>query len=171
MKIEILRLSHRLPRDSRTTTHVALTARALGASKMYYSGQHDSEMESGIIKVVDSFGGIFNIEYVDSEIKLLRQLKKEGFKIINLTMYGEFFDSNKVKDIKSFDKLLIIVGSEKVEGKFYDIADINLSITSQPISEVSALGILLYEVNGIKDIDGKIKIIPNKKGKTIINKK
>ncbi len=168
MKIEILRLSHRLPRDSRTTTHVALTARAFNASKMYYSGQKDSEMEEGIKKIVSNFGGNFKTEYIGSEISLIRQKKKDDFKVVHLTVYGEIL-SSKIKEIKNFDNLLIIVGSEKVDGKFYEIADINLSITNQPISEVSALGIFLHEINGVKDLkNGKIKIIPSKKGKNVI---
>ena len=46
MIIEVLRLSHRIRRDVRLSTHVALTARAFGASKIYYSGQHDSSLEN-----------------------------------------------------------------------------------------------------------------------------
>lgn len=168
MEIEILRLSHRLPRDSRTTTHVALTARAFGAVKIYYSGQKDSEMEEGIKRVKDNFGGEFQIQHIEKEMKLINEKKKEGFKIAHLTMYGEKLEE-KIKEIKTFKKLLIIVGGEKVEGKFYEAADINLSVSNQPISEVSALGIVLYEVNGIADIkNGKIRVLPNKKGKTVI---
>jgi len=35
MKIEVLRIGQRLVRDDRVTTHVALVARAFGASKIY----------------------------------------------------------------------------------------------------------------------------------------
>ncbi len=35
MVIEILRIGQRLVRDDRVTTHVALVARAFGASKIY----------------------------------------------------------------------------------------------------------------------------------------
>ena len=35
MKVNVLRLDHRLKRDTRITTHVCLTARAFGASKIY----------------------------------------------------------------------------------------------------------------------------------------
>ena len=35
MKLEILRIGKRLIRDDRVTTHVALVARAFGASKIY----------------------------------------------------------------------------------------------------------------------------------------
>ncbi|MEC7710726.1 MAG: tRNA (cytidine(56)-2'-O)-methyltransferase, partial [Thermoproteota archaeon] len=35
MNIEILRIGQRILRDDRVTTHVALVARAFGASKIY----------------------------------------------------------------------------------------------------------------------------------------
>ena len=35
MKIEVLRIGQRVIRDDRVTTHVALVARAFGASKIY----------------------------------------------------------------------------------------------------------------------------------------
>ena len=49
MHISVLRLDHRLPRDERITTHVALVARAFGASEMIYTGQYDSGLEKSII--------------------------------------------------------------------------------------------------------------------------
>ena len=41
MKVNVLRLDHRLKRDTRITTHVCLTARAFGASKIYLAGERD----------------------------------------------------------------------------------------------------------------------------------
>ena len=35
MNINVLRLDHRIGRDTRITTHVCLTARAFGASKVW----------------------------------------------------------------------------------------------------------------------------------------
>ena len=46
MPVEILRLGHRISRDPRLSTHLALTARAFLASKLYYYGQHDSSLEN-----------------------------------------------------------------------------------------------------------------------------
>ena len=40
--ITVLRLDHRLGRDTRITTHVCLTARAFGADKVILSGEHDN---------------------------------------------------------------------------------------------------------------------------------
>ena len=167
MQIEVLRLNHRIGRDPRISTHVCLTARAFGASKIYYSGQKDSKMEGSINKITERFGGPFEIEYTKNDIGLVVNKKKEGFLIIHLTMYGK--DFRRYKNKTKNKNILIIVGGEKVESEFYNLAGYNLSITNQPISEVSALGIYLYEIFGYrkKFSNVKVKIIGKEKGKLL----
>ncbi|MBS3152850.1 tRNA (cytidine(56)-2'-O)-methyltransferase [Candidatus Woesearchaeota archaeon] len=167
MVIEVLRLNHRIGRDARVSTHVALTARALCSSKIYYSGQKDNNMEKSINKITEKFGGPFEIEYLEDPKSLLEQKKKQGFLIAHLTMYGKDFISSK-NNIKNRN-LLIIVGGEKVEYDFYNIADFNFSVTNQPISEVSALGIFLYEIFGYKENfkNAKLQVVGMKKGKLL----
>ena len=46
MTVNVLRLSHRLVRDDRVTTHVALVARAFGADKIYVVGGENHLKES-----------------------------------------------------------------------------------------------------------------------------
>ena len=50
MKIEVLRIGQRVIRDDRVTTHVALVARAFGASKIYMN-EVDPEIENTIKKM------------------------------------------------------------------------------------------------------------------------
>jgi len=163
--ITILRLSHRLPRDSRVTTHVALVARAFGADNLVYSGQKDKSFEDSVKSLVNRFGGKFLVEYVKNPFNYL----KEKSKIVNLSVYGIPLQK-KIKEIKKIKNLIIIVGSEKVPIEYYKIADYNISITSQPHSEVAALAIFLHEYFSGKEFNkefenAKIKIIPNQKGK------
>lgn len=171
MIIEVMRLSHRIRRDPRISTHVALTARAFGASKIFYSGDKDSSMENSIIKVTAEFGGPFEIEYIKNPLSLVEEKKKQGFLIIHATMYGLEL-KKEVKNLRK-DKILIIIGSEKVPFEFYELADYNISVTSQPISEVSALSTLLYELNNHsfkEDFqNAKQKVIPEKLGKKIVS--
>ena len=166
MEIEVLRLNHRIGRDPRISTHVALTARAFGASKVYYSGDKDSSLEDSIIKITEKFGGPFNIEYIKNDLALVKNKKSEGFIIVHLTMYG--LDFKKFKS-KLKNKFLIIIGGEKVEGEFYNLADFNLSVTNQPISEVSALGIFMYEKFGYKKKfnNSKLIVVGKEKGKLL----
>lgn len=165
--IEVLRLSHRLPRDCRISTHCALTARAFGATKIYYSGQKDKELEESVNKITKAFGGPFEIEYTKEPLKIANEKKKQGFTIMHLTMYGLEFEK-EISKIK-FNNLLIIIGGAKVEPDYYQLADYNLSVSSQPISEVSALGIILYKMNGIqmKFDNKKLEVIPQQKGKLL----
>src|SRR3989344_766246 len=86
--IEVLRLGHRPFRDKRISTHVCLTARAFGASKVYYSGQKDSNMEESVNKINKKFGGKCEIKHIQEEKKLIKEKKKDGFLIVHLTMYG-----------------------------------------------------------------------------------
>ena len=133
MQIEILRLSHRLRRDPRLSTHVALTSRAFGADKIYYSGQHDSSLETSVNKLK------FPIEYIKSPIKLIKE--KKNFTIVHLTIKGE--DYKKIIPQLKNKNLLIIVGGEKVPPEYYKLADYNISIKKMPHSEVSALAVFL----------------------------
>src|SRR3989344_4480970 len=142
--IEVLRLSHRLKRDVRVSTHCALASRALGASKLYYSGQHDSSYEDSVSKIVSNFGGDFTIEYVKNPTELIKDKKKENYFVVHLTCYG--LELNKeISKIRRNKKILVIVGSEKVPPEIYHLADVNLSVTNQPHSEVSSLAIFLHE--------------------------
>ena len=58
MKIEVLRIGQRVIRDDRVTTHVALVARAFGASKIYMN-EVDPEIENTIKKMNKTWGGEF----------------------------------------------------------------------------------------------------------------
>ena len=59
--IVVLRLGHRPSRDQRVTTHVALTARALGADEVWVSTR-DEGLERTVNGVVERFGGRFRIK-------------------------------------------------------------------------------------------------------------
>jgi len=167
--IQILRLSHRLRRDIRVSTHVALSSRALGASKLYYSGQHDSSYEDSVNKISKRFGGQFTIEYVKDPIALIKS-KKDYF-IVHLTVYGLQIQK-EIQKIRKKKKILVIVGSEKVPPEIYNLADVNLSVSSQPHSEISSLAIFLHEYYEGKELEkkfkGKVEIKPSKIGKKVV---
>jgi tRNA (cytidine56-2'-O)-methyltransferase len=172
--IEVLRLGHRIARDKRISTHVALVARAFGANKIYYSGQKDSGMEKSVSKVSNDFGEDFEIEHINGVKSLILDKKKKGFKVVHLTVYGEHI-VDVVSKLKDKD-ILFIIGGEKVPGEIYELADYNSCVGSQPHSEVAALGISLYEYFGKSILkkkfkNAKLEIIPEKKGKNIVKLK
>lgn len=171
MGITILRLGHRVFRDQRITTHVALTARAFNANKIIISGEKDDGIIETIEKINKEFGGEFKAEYIKNWKNVLNKSVKEEDLIVHLTMYG--LDVDKVKEkIKKEMKnknVLIIVGGAKVPAEIYQQAHYNVAVGNQPHSEVSAIAILLDRISRRKEFeDGKIKIIPCEKGKKII---
>ena len=59
--IVVLRLGHRPNRDQRVTTHVALTARALGVDEVWVTTL-DPGLEKTVRSVVERFGGKFEVK-------------------------------------------------------------------------------------------------------------
>jgi tRNA (cytidine56-2'-O)-methyltransferase len=171
MGIWVLRLGHRRFRDQRLTTHVALTTRALGCEGIILSGEKDEKIVENVEEVVENWGGPFEIKY---QKDWRRVIKNWNGKKIHLTMYGLPIQ-NKINEIKkNKENLLIIVGSQRVPGEVYHLSDFNISVTNQPHSEVASLAIFLSELLEGKELkkkfnNPKLKIIPQEKGKKIIN--
>ena len=174
MKVVVLRLGHRIERDKRITTHVCLSARALGANEAILSDERDSSILESVEDIAQRWGGDFKVSYEKNWRSVLKAKKAEGYEIIHLTMYG-LRVQDEIKKIRESGKdKLIVVGGEKVPGEVYQIADYNISVSGQPHSEVAALAITLHELFSGKELEKefnnpKIKLVPSKAGKTIIN--
>lgn len=168
----MLRLGHRRKRDPRLTTHVALVARAFGAQGMFVSGENDEALIRSINKVVASWGGEFRVEHITSWRKFLDNWRSAG-KSVHLTMYGSDVRS-VIDEVRSCDTdLLLIVGSQKVPGELYQIADWNVSITNQPHSEVSALAVFMHLLSEGAEFDlefpsARIRVVPSTRKKKVI---
>ncbi|MDR3223127.1 MAG: tRNA (cytidine(56)-2'-O)-methyltransferase [Methanobrevibacter sp.] len=176
MKIEVLRLNHRKKRDTRISTHVCLTARAFGASKIYLTGEEDVKLMENVKDLVKRWGGSFEISYNKSYMNIIEEYQNNGGEVIHLTMYG-IQVQNVVKDIqKSIKDKLIVVGGSRVPTKVYKKADYNVSITNQPHSEVSSLAIFQHMLLDGKEFDinfdnSVFEIIPMVEGKKVDIKK
>jgi tRNA (cytidine56-2'-O)-methyltransferase len=169
--ISILRIGHRLGRDDRISTHCGLVARAFGASEIIYSGETDDKLIEGLKDVTKRWGGQFKIAYEKNWRRLIKKYKKKSV-VVHLTMYG--LPVNKeIGKLRRKKNLLVIIGSEKVPGEIYQLADYNIAVTSQPHSEVAALAVFLHEYFHGKELNkkfkkAKIKIIPQSRGKKVI---
>ena len=168
--ITVLRLGHRLGRDLRISTHCGLVARAFGADEIIYSGDKDEKMMKSVKRVVSEWGGPFSVTYEKNWKKIIQSFNGTR---IHLTMYGIPIQ-DRIKEIRRKKNILVIIGSEKVPGEVYQMADYNIAITNQPHSEVAALGVFLHEYFKGSELekkfkDAKLKIIPQEKGKMIIN--
>ncbi|MEM3473574.1 MAG: tRNA (cytidine(56)-2'-O)-methyltransferase [archaeon] len=160
----VLRLGHRRKRDARVSTHVGLVSRAFGADGIIFSGEEDQSLLESIRKVCDSWGGNFFARYEKNWKKIIEEFN--GIKV-HLTMYGIPFEE-KINEIKNKRNIMVIVGSEKVPGIVYELADYNLAVTNQPHSEVGALAVFLYSLGRkVKTNGAKLSIIPCEKGKKV----
>jgi len=174
MEIEVLRIGQRVVRDDRVTTQVAIVARSFGAQKIYMN-EVNPEIKRTISDINKTWGGNFKIEIISEWKKIIKEKKNAAVKIVHLTMYGQNINNIETK-IRNEDKIMIVVGAEKVPREIYELADYNVAVGSQPHSEVSALGVLLDRIQQGKQFEFKFKnpervIIPQEQGKDVrINK-
>jgi tRNA (cytidine56-2'-O)-methyltransferase len=171
-KIVVLRYGHRLVRDYRVTSHACLVARALGAEKIIINGERDQSVEKSVKSVVTRWGGKFSVEFAESWRKVLKEYKKKGYFVAHLTMYGKALEK-EAKELRKQKKILLIIGSQKVEPAVYELSDLNLSVTQQPHSEIAALAVALDWIFDGKELskkfgNAKIKVLPRGKGKKIV---
>jgi len=178
-KVFVLRWGHRPKRDLRLTTHVALTARALGASGFILSDIEDEKIKATVEKVVKNWGGPFYFEMGTSWKKVVKEWKAKGGIVVHLTAYGENIETSDVlQRIKALNRdVLVIVGSQKVPKEFFSesVSDFNVAVGNQPHSECASLAVFLDRFFGGKELtktfeNAKLAIVPQKRGKKVIRK-
>lgn len=163
--ITVLRIGHRPQRDKRITTHVCLVARAFGADHVIVD-RKDETLEKTIQKIVSQWGGSFSVTFQPWRTVL----KTWEGTIVHLTMYGLPLEE-KISEIRTSEPLLIVVGAEKVPPEVFEKAHYNISVTTQPHSEVAALALFLDRyLQGAqfrKDFKGVLTIIPSERKKLL----
>lgn len=169
--IVVLRLGQRYVRDDRTLTHLCLVSRALGAESIYLEDA-EKDVISTVEEVNKTWGGDFRVTLGEPWRSVIRAAKKEGRSVVHLTMYGVPIQ-DAVPQLRTPEKLLLVVGGPKVPGKVYRDADYNVAVTSQPHSEVAALAIALHEIQGGEELKrtfekSKLRIVPSPRGKRVV---
>jgi len=164
--IAVLRVGHRLGRDPRLTTHLALAARALGASRLFLHPP-DPELSERIAAVARRWGGRFEVVGVSAWKPVLEEYRGH---VVHLTMYGEPVD-RVVPRLRGIRRLLVVVGGAKVPPALFGLADFNVAVGSQPHSEVAALAVLLDRLLGgapsSRFRGAEQRIIPQRRGKRV----
>jgi tRNA (cytidine56-2'-O)-methyltransferase len=168
--IEVFRLGHRPDRDKRMTTHVCLTARALGAERIYVD-EADPGLEERVSRVVGQFGGTFRVV---TGTNFRRHVKATPLTVVHLTMYGENlaeWDKGRWSALRQGPGVLVVVGAMKVPREVYELADVNVAVGNQPHSEVAALAVFLDRLTQGdplgKDLDGRMTVVPKARGKEV----
>ncbi len=170
--IEVLRLGHRPQRDKRITTHVCLTARAMGATRVRIA-EEDRDVQKSVSDVAARFGGTFTIETGTGWRGPIKEFQAKGGKVVHLTMYGQQL-RDCLPEVMGHD-VMLVVGAEKVPGDLYGMADLNVAVGNQPHSEVAALAITLERLReGAWEDDvfegGDVEVRPSARGKDIVHK-
>ncbi|RAW46101.1 tRNA (cytidine(56)-2'-O)-methyltransferase [Halorubrum sp. 48-1-W] len=178
-EVVVLRYGHRPGRDDRMTTHVGLTARALGADRVIFPDNAGQSAET-VRGVTDRFGGPFGVELREDQRAIVRNWRGV---VVHLTMYGE-----RIQDVEGAVRtavrsdgepgdvrdLLVVVGGEKVPWALYERADFNVGVTNQPHSEVAGLAVFLdrfFEGNELDRewVDADRRVVPEATGKTVVD--
>jgi tRNA (cytidine56-2'-O)-methyltransferase len=170
-EVVVLRLGHRPGRDDRMTTHVGLTARALGADRVVLPS-NATGARGTIGEVTGRFGGPFVVETVEGTKGYLRSF--EGT-VAHLTMYGLPVQEviGAVRTDARETPLLVVVGAEKVPFEVYDRAAYNVAVTNQPHSEVAGLAVFLDRLFEGRELDREWesadrRVVPRATGKEVV---
>ena len=168
----VLRLGHRPERDKRITTHVGLTARALGARGMLLASD-DKKITENITEMTSRWGGDFFVKNNVNAEKEIKKWKEDGGKVCHLSMYGINLP-DAVPELRKQKKLMLIVGAEKVPGEIYELADWNVAVGNQPHSEVAALAITMDRIAESDPLTAvfekaELTVVPMAKGKKVIH--
>ena len=169
-EVWVLRLGHRPGRDERMSSHVGLTARALGADKVVFAGEAAGPAGT-VADITDRFGGPFETEVQESYRALLRDFPGS---VVHLTMYGlpvEEVEAD-IRETHRDQPLLVVVGAEKVSFDVYEAADYNVAVTNQPHSEVASLAVFLDRLFEGRELDREWtdadrRVVPKAKGKRV----
>ena len=173
MRVVVLRWGHR-PRDLRVTTHVALTARALGASGFILADVEDKSIKAKIEEVIADWGGDFTFEMGVPWKKAAAKWKEKGGVVVHLTMYGQnVADTDVTQEIRSSQRdVMVMIGSQKVPSEFFskEFSDYNIAIGGQPHSEVAALAVFLDRLFEGRELSkkfehAKIEVLHSPRGK------
>lgn len=182
-EVAVLRLGHRPGRDERTTTHVGLTARALGADSVVLAKDGASRGET-IEDITERFGGPFTVETTDEPMGYLRNW--DGV-IVHLTMYGLAIQTveddirtavlgdggeGESESDENETPVLVVVGAEKVPFEVYEQADFNVAVTNQPHSEIASLAVFLDRLFEGRELDrewadAETVVVPKETGKLV----
>lgn len=169
-EVAVLRLGHRPGRDERTTTHVGLTARALGADRVILADPGGSR-QGTLEDITDRFGGPFGVDTTESPKRTIRDWDGS---VAHLTMYGLPIQDveGEIRDAHREEPLLVVVGAEKVSFDVYEEADWNVGVTNQPHSEIAGLAVFLDRLFEGRELDREWEdadkvVVPKETGKRV----
>jgi tRNA (cytidine56-2'-O)-methyltransferase len=168
-EVSVLRIGHRPGRDPRLTTHLALTARAFGADRLFLHPP-DPELADRIHGIGVRWGGSFRVIGSDNWKSTVREF--EGLKV-HLTMYGRPMAS-ALPRLRRASHVLLIVGGPKVPADLFLRSDLNVAVGHQPHSEVAAVAAIMAAILGVPGPapwpGAQHIIVPRARGKKVVTR-
>jgi tRNA (cytidine56-2'-O)-methyltransferase len=123
----------------------------------------DRSLVSTIRDVVQRWGGDFWIRDQVNWRQEIAKWKHDRGTVVHLTMYGQNLP-NVINHLET-ERLMVVVGAEKVPPDLFKLADYNVAITNQPHSEIAALSIFLDRVQSGQELaaefSGRTRIVGN----------
>jgi tRNA (cytidine56-2'-O)-methyltransferase len=166
-EVSVLRVGHRLGRDPRLTTHLALTARAFGARRMLLHPP-DPDLAARVAAVVERWGGTFEVLPAEEWRPTVRGFDGE---VVHLTMYGLPLERVLPRLARS-ERVLLVVGGAKVPPDLYRMSRYNVAVGHQPHSEVAALAVALSGLLGVPGPEAvpgaRQRVVPRARGKKVV---
>ncbi|MGP8072871.1 MAG: tRNA (cytidine(56)-2'-O)-methyltransferase [Thermoplasmata archaeon] len=166
-EVSVLRIGHRPGRDPRLTTHLALTARAFGAERMFLHPP-DPDLARRIAAVGKEWGGSFTV--VDAP-DWKRAVREFDGPVVHLTMYGLPLERVLPK-LQGASRILLVVGGAKVPPDLYRLSSHNVAVGHQPHSEVAAVAVALTQLLGVPGpspwTGASRRIVPQARGKRVV---
>jgi len=119
--------------------------------------------------VVDRWGGDFTVRDGVPWRQCIGEWKASGGTVVHLTMYGMRL-SDAVEELRGRGRILLVAGAEKVPGEVYGLTDYNISVSTQPHSEVSGVAVFLDRLFSGETMDREypgapMRIVPSRAGK------
>jgi tRNA (cytidine56-2'-O)-methyltransferase len=134
-----------------------------------YLAADDTGILRSVSAVVERWGGNFFVRNRVGWRGCISHWKEQGGTVVHLTMYGTPV-REVIGELRSRERILVVVGAEKVPGAMYGLADYNVSVTTQPHSEVASLAVFLDHLFGGEELnreypDALMRIVPSSAGK------
>jgi tRNA (cytidine56-2'-O)-methyltransferase len=137
-----------------------------------YLAADDQKVADSIADVARRFGGTYFCENNVKWKNCISSFKNNSGTVVHLTMYGLRLQ-DVIADIRAEEKILIVVGAEKVPGDTYELADYNVAVANQPHSEIAALALFLDSLYEGRELElafpgAELEVLPTAVGKTTL---
>ena len=146
---------------------MCLTARAVGASEIIFTGKKDAKMVRYVNNLEKTWGGRFKISFVKNYKEALDSATK--YMKVYLTRYGIPLQKLSYQ-LNTYKNIMLIVSSDKASSPtLHKLADFNVSITEQPHCGCAAIAIFLHDFYRGRELamhfeNARYRVVPKEHG-------